>query len=132
MAREFERARRARRSSELWKLIGQANRYIDQTQPWAMAKDAGTPQLGHTLWCLQRSLWTIAQLIAPVLPATSTAMLGWLGDTAPAAVAGVGAGGRVFPTAPARGATADAERPVPAARRADAGEDCGAAVARRS
>jgi methionyl-tRNA synthetase len=62
----------------------------------AKAKD---PVLPHTLWCLQRSLWTIAQLIAPVLPATSETLLGWLGDAHPA-MWPQGVNGRVFTLAP--------------------------------
>ena len=103
VARELEACAPSKALEQLWKFIGQANRYIDQTQPWAMVK-AKDPALGHTLWCLQRSLWTIAQMIAPVLPATSHTILGWLGDTAPAHWP-EGVGGRVFPGAPATLAT---------------------------
>jgi len=98
VARELDACAPSRALEHLWKLIGVANRYIDQTQPWAMAK-AKDPCLPHTLWCLQRSLWTIAQLIAPVLPATSETLLGWLGDSHPA-MWPEGVNGRVFPLAP--------------------------------
>jgi methionyl-tRNA synthetase len=64
----------------IWRFVGTANRFIDQTQPWAMAK-AKDPALGHTLWTLQASLWVIARFIAPVLPATAATLRGWLGDT---------------------------------------------------
>lgn len=63
----------------IWRFVGHANRYIDQTQPWAMAK-ANDPALGHALWALQASLWLIARLVAPVLPATSAQLRSWLGD----------------------------------------------------
>ena len=66
----------------IWRFVGVANRFIDQTQPWTMAK-ANNPALGHALWCLQSSLWLIARLIAPVLPATSRTLRGWIGDTTP-------------------------------------------------
>ncbi len=98
VAKELELCAPSKALEHLWKFIGQANRYIDQTQPWAMGK-AKDPALGHTLWCLQRSLWTIAQLIAPVLPATSATILGWLGDPAPPRWP-EGKAGRVFPLAP--------------------------------
>ncbi len=98
VAKELELCAPSKALEHLWKFIGQANRYIDQTQPWAMGK-AKDPTLGHTLWCLQRSLWTIAQMIAPVLPATSSTVLGWLGDPA-APRWPEGKGGRVFPLAP--------------------------------
>ncbi len=98
VARELELCAPSKALEHLWKFIGQANRYIDQTQPWAMGKSKD-PALGHTLWCLQRSLWTIAQMIAPVLPATSSTILGWLGDPA-APRWPEGKAGRVFPLAP--------------------------------
>ncbi|MEO8702582.1 MAG: methionine--tRNA ligase [Kofleriaceae bacterium] len=63
----------------IWRFVGMANRFIDQTQPWAMAKQKN-PALGHALWCLQSSLWLIARLIAPVLPATATQLRSWIHD----------------------------------------------------
>ena len=32
--------------SEIWKLVSRANKYIDETMPWALAKD---PQTGRAL-----------------------------------------------------------------------------------
>jgi len=98
VAREFEALSPSRALEHLWRFVGQANRFIDQTQPWAMAR-AKDPALGHALWCLQASLWTIARMIAPVLPATSSTLLGWLGDTGPLRWP-EGVEGRVFTQAP--------------------------------
>ncbi len=98
VAKEFDAGAPSRALEALWRFVGQANRFIDQTQPWTMAK-AKDPALPHALWCLQCSLWTIARMIAPVLPATSKTLLEWLGDprtpTWPET-----AEGRVFPQAP--------------------------------
>src|SRR5262249_25588492 len=69
-AAQFEANAPSRALEWIWRFVGVANRFIDQTQPWAMAKSKD-PALAHTLWSLQSSLWLIAQLIAPVLPATS-------------------------------------------------------------
>jgi len=99
VARELEAFAPSRALEQLWRFIGQANRFIDQTQPWAMAR-AKDPALGHALWCLQASLWTIARMIAPVLPATSKTLLGWLGDAQPPTWPDA-ADGRVFSQAPA-------------------------------
>ena len=87
-----------------------ANRFIDQTQPWAMVKSKD-PALGHALWCLQSSLWLIARLIAPVLPATAGALRGWLGDGDAAMAWPAPADGRVLPLAPA-GLAARAPSPL--------------------
>jgi len=98
VAREFDALAPSRALELLWRFIGQANRFIDQTQPWAMARSKD-PALGHALWCLQSALWTIARMIAPVLPATSRTLLGWLGDTGPVTWP-EGVEGRVFTQAP--------------------------------
>jgi methionyl-tRNA synthetase len=78
-AAHFELLQPSRALEAIWRFVGQANRFIDQTQPWAMAKarDAALP---HALWCLQASLWVIARLIAPVLPAAAGALRGWIAD----------------------------------------------------
>ena len=80
-ARQFEALAPSRALELIWRFVGVANRFIDQTQPWAMAK-AKDPQLSHTLWALQASLYFLARLVAPVLPATSRALREYLGDTA--------------------------------------------------
>ena len=64
----------------VWRFVGVANRFIDQTRPWEMAR-AKDPALGHALWSLQASLWVIARLIAPVLPETSRTLRKWIGDS---------------------------------------------------
>lgn len=99
VARDLEACQPSRALETLWRFVGQANRFIDQTQPWAMAK-AQDPALGHALWCLQASLWTIARMVTPVLPATSRILLDWLGDTGPVTWPD-GIDGRVFAQAPA-------------------------------
>ena len=76
----FEAMAPSRALEAIWRFVGAANRFIDQTQPWAMAR-AKDPALPHTLWTLQASLWAIARLIAPVLPATAHALREWIGDT---------------------------------------------------
>ena len=82
VARELEAFAPSRALELLWRFVGQANRFIDQTQPWTMARSKD-PALGHALWCLQSSLWLIARMIYPVLPNTSKTLLGWLGDERP-------------------------------------------------
>lgn len=98
VAKELDAGAPSRALEALWRFVGQANRFIDQTQPWTMAK-AKDPALPHALWCLQCSLWTIARMIAPVLPATSKTLLEWLDDPRPATWPD-GVEGRVFTQAP--------------------------------
>jgi methionyl-tRNA synthetase len=100
----------------IWRFVGMANRFIDQTQPWKMASSKDK-RLGHTLWCLQSSLWVIARLIAPVMPATARAVRGLLGDGDAAMTWPEPIEGRVLPLAPA---TLHASPPSPMFPRLDA------------
>ena len=78
-AAQFDLIAPSRALEVIWRFVGAANRFIDQTQPWVMARSKD-PALPHALWCLQSSLWLIARLIAPVLPATAGALRGWIHD----------------------------------------------------
>ncbi|GAA0353333.1 methionine--tRNA ligase [Bacillus horti] len=54
--------------STLWQLISRTNKYIDETQPWALAKDpAHQKQLGAVMFHLAESLRRIAILLQPFL-----------------------------------------------------------------
>jgi len=103
VARELQACAPSRALEQTWRFIGGTNRFIDQTQPWTMAK-AKNPALPHTLWTLQSSLWLIARLIAPVLPAASAQLRGWLGDHGPLTWP-ESTSGRVLTTAPALACT---------------------------
>jgi methionyl-tRNA synthetase len=78
-AAQLELIAPSRALEAIWRFVGMANRFIDQTQPWMMAR-AKDANLGHALWCLQSTLWVIARLIAPVLPATAKVLRQWIGD----------------------------------------------------
>ncbi|MBL4931430.1 methionine--tRNA ligase [Clostridium sp. YIM B02551] len=57
---------------EIWTLIGRANKYIDETTPWILAKDEEKKdRLGTVLYNLAESLRFISVLILPFLPDTS-------------------------------------------------------------
>jgi methionyl-tRNA synthetase len=62
-----------------WRLVREANRYIDVNQPWALAKAGDAAKLGHVLHSMIAALWTLRRLIAPVLPATALTVDAWLG-----------------------------------------------------
>lgn len=54
--------------AEIWKLVSQTNKYIDQTEPWVLAKDdADKDKLASTMAHLAASLRVIAELISPVM-----------------------------------------------------------------
>ena len=56
----------------VWALVSRANKYIDETAPWALAKDpARAGELASTLRCLAESLRIISILISPYMPTTA-------------------------------------------------------------
>ena len=58
--------------TELFALISRANKYIDETAPWALAKDENNKaRLGAVLYNLCETLRVAAVLIAPFLPETA-------------------------------------------------------------
>ncbi|ERK28431.1 methionine--tRNA ligase [Clostridium intestinale] len=58
---------------EVWELVGRANKYIDETTPWILAKDESKKdRLGTVLYNLSESLRFIAVLISPFLPDTAS------------------------------------------------------------
>ncbi|MGI2329715.1 methionine--tRNA ligase [Planococcus sp. YIM B11945] len=55
--------------SEVWTLISRTNKYIDETQPWVLAKDeALQPQLASVMGHLAESLRMTAVMLQPFLP----------------------------------------------------------------
>jgi methionyl-tRNA synthetase len=57
----------------IWELIGRANKYIDETTPWILARDAEKKErLGTVLYNLVESLRFISALVSPFLPTTSS------------------------------------------------------------
>src|SRR5207247_9460395 len=53
----------------IWEFIGVVNRYVDATQPWALAKDSGKRErLSEVLWTLGESLRVLGIVLAPFLP----------------------------------------------------------------
>jgi methionyl-tRNA synthetase len=63
-----------------WKLVREANRYVDVTQPWALAKDpARSLELAHVFANLANVIGVIGGLITPVLPTTGRLLRQWVG-----------------------------------------------------
>lgn len=54
--------------SSLWKLVGQANKYIDQTEPWKLAKDEGKKkELASVMNHLAEALRIVAVMLQPFM-----------------------------------------------------------------
>lgn len=61
--------------SSIWKLIGRANKYIDETTPWILAKDpAQHARLARVLLNLVEVLRRVSIALAPMMPETAQAI----------------------------------------------------------
>ena len=71
--------------SEIWKLIGDCNRYIDITQPWVLCKSEETlPRLKTVMYYLAECIRAIAVHIYPTMLSTPEKIFSQLGVTDPA------------------------------------------------
>ena len=71
--------------SEIWKLIGDCNRYIDVNQPWVLCKsEEGLPRLKNCMYYLAECIRAIAVHIYPTMPSTPERIFEQLGVSDPA------------------------------------------------
>ncbi len=69
--------------TNIWKLVSRTNKYIDETAPWALAKDeANKAKLANVMYNLCESIRIISVLIAPFMPATAPEIRKQLGVSA--------------------------------------------------
>ena len=69
----------------VWALISRANKYIDETAPWILAKDeAKAARLQTVMYNLAETLRVVAILVAPFIPSTSPKIYTQLGLEVPA------------------------------------------------
>jgi len=68
--------------ASLWEFVGVVNRYVDSTQPWALAKDAGKKgELDAVLSTLAESLKMLGIVLAPFVPDAAAKIRAALGQT---------------------------------------------------
>ena len=68
--------------TEIWKVVGECNKYIDQTQPWVLGRDPEKKGLlGNVLRTLAECVRFVAVLIGPVMPNTPPRIFEQLGLT---------------------------------------------------
>ncbi len=57
---------------EIWRVVNRANKYIDETAPWVLAKDEGSRErLATVLYNLTETIRIIASLLSPFMPDTA-------------------------------------------------------------
>ena len=64
---------------EIWVLVSRTNKYIDETAPWALAKEGKKEELESVMYHLVESLRRIAILIYPFMKDTAINMFNQLG-----------------------------------------------------
>jgi len=66
--------------STIWEIVNATNKYVDETAPWALAKEEkDRPRLSTVIYQSLESLRIITLLIAPFMPSTSERMWKGLG-----------------------------------------------------
>ncbi|MCI6730662.1 MAG: methionine--tRNA ligase, partial [Clostridiales bacterium] len=66
--------------SEVFKVIGRANKYIDENEPWKLAKSEGEkPRLARVLYNLLETVRICGGLLRPFMPATTDEIMKRLG-----------------------------------------------------
>ena len=119
--------------AEIFKVIGRANKYIDENAPWVLAKDmeANGPRLAHVMYNLLETLRVCAILLTPFIPVSAAEVLRQVGADeacstwesaarwgALPATATVNRGGNLFPRIDAEKALQQLEESAEAARKA--------------
>ncbi|MCC4331199.1 methionine--tRNA ligase [Limosilactobacillus reuteri] len=76
----MDKTRFAEALAAVWKLVSRANKYIDETEPWVLAKDDSKKDvLSDVMTHLAKSLRIIAALIQPIMPNTPKQIVEQLG-----------------------------------------------------
>ena len=98
---EMEQFNFSRALQEVWKVIGQLNRFIVTNAPWELAKDSSLkPRLLTVLFILAEALRLIALVLRPVMPEAAgrmAAALGLAGELATATLDRTGVWGLLRP-----------------------------------
>ncbi len=65
---------------EIWRLVGECNKYIDVTQPWVLGRsEEDKPRLGTVLYTLAECVRRVAVMIGFVMPRTPARIFAQLG-----------------------------------------------------
>ena len=79
---QMEKLQFSQALAEIWKVIGECNKYIDLTQPWVLGKDPEKKGLlGNVLLTLAECVRFVAVLIGPFMPSTPARIFEQLGVT---------------------------------------------------
>ena len=82
MAKYMDKMDAANAVAEVWKLVARANKYVDETAPWALNKNGETEKLKTVMYNLAEVLRQVTILISPVMPHVAEKVWAQLGLTA--------------------------------------------------
>src|SRR5690606_2679270 len=68
---------------ELWRLIGRANKYLDETEPWALAREGRRERLATVMYHVLETQRIVALLLRPFMPQTAAKIWDQLGIEMP-------------------------------------------------
>ena len=76
---EMDEAHVSNALTSIWEIISRTNKYIDETMPWTLYKEARTKELEKVMYYLIEALRKVAILIRPVMEDTSDNIFNQLG-----------------------------------------------------
>lgn len=76
---ELEDVHVANALSQIWSFVSRTNKYIDETAPWALAKEEKTKELSSVMYHLVENLRRIGILLKPFMPDTANKILTQIG-----------------------------------------------------
>ncbi len=65
--------------AEIWRVIRRANKYIDESAPWALFKEGEGERLGSVMYNILETIRISASMVAPFMPHVSARILDQLG-----------------------------------------------------
>ncbi len=82
--------------ANIFKIIQRANKYIDETMPWALNKNGDKDRLATVMYVLCECIHFSATMLLPFIPKTAKTIFGKLGIDVPDNFDGIGTFGGIF------------------------------------
>ncbi|HZD59925.1 MAG TPA: methionine--tRNA ligase [Anaerolineae bacterium] len=65
---------------QIWRVIGRANKYIDEASPWVLSREGQTERLETVMRTLLEAIRVITVLVSPIMPSTAEKIWDQLGQ----------------------------------------------------
>ncbi|MBI2094993.1 MAG: methionine--tRNA ligase [Candidatus Omnitrophica bacterium] len=87
LSRSLEKLAFSDALAEIWALVGQANKFIESSAPWTLAREKKTGELKVVIVSLAEAIKAVAQALWPFMPSTAEGIWRQLGIAEPVAKA---------------------------------------------